>query len=403
MPSKESSQDTKQAISCLQTLLAIIAVIVGAIAIGFLVTSLDFQHAENGLWILFGIGLVFFMLVSVVIKRKQKKSQDLTSKQIDIPKNDFILPNTALGHPQSDKVEKNYCESSNKLQALPSVEGHEITEKEKMEEGIPVKSFSSPAVYTIYPQRVECTCPDWKESRSAEPLDNPCRICKHLANYYSKHFASLPEPLSPFLRLIVIRGAKQRGLPYGGGMTSPYFGREGAALIEFATGIPWVSIHKDSLRYSFNIEENRWSYGEKPSEASKIVAFIYQHLGMIPPSEQAAPQYSKHTEFFDKNHSIPSVEPVTWEKNVFPMLEDALGEQTPEKLEWVERKGYFVIYHEKISNWICRVYYGSGYLKYVMFKDKTTLHMKAGDRLYKRDCPKLKEVFLQVYDGKREA
>ena len=134
MPSKESSQDTKQAISCLQTLLAIIAVIVGAIAIGFLVTSLDFQHAENGLWILFGIGLVFFMLVSVVIKRKQKKSQDLTSKQIDIPKNDFILPNTALGHPQSDKVEKNYCESSNKLQALPSVEGHEITEKEKMEE-----------------------------------------------------------------------------------------------------------------------------------------------------------------------------------------------------------------------------------------------------------------------------
>ena len=40
MPSKESSQDTKQAISCLQTLLAIIAVIVGAIAIGFLVTSL---------------------------------------------------------------------------------------------------------------------------------------------------------------------------------------------------------------------------------------------------------------------------------------------------------------------------------------------------------------------------
>lgn len=141
MPSKESSQDTKQAISCLQTLLAIIAVIVGAIAIGFLVTSLDFQHAENGLWILFGIGLVFFMLVSVVIKRKQKKSQDLTSKQIDIPKNDFILPNTALGHPQSDKVEKNYCESSNKLQALPSVEGHEITEKKKWKKEFQSKVF----------------------------------------------------------------------------------------------------------------------------------------------------------------------------------------------------------------------------------------------------------------------
>ena len=86
MPSKESSQDTKQAISCLQTLLAIIAVIVGAIAIGFLVTSLDFQHAENGLWILFGIGLVFFMLVSVVIKRKQKNPKTSPPNKLISPK-----------------------------------------------------------------------------------------------------------------------------------------------------------------------------------------------------------------------------------------------------------------------------------------------------------------------------
>ena len=69
-------------------------------------------------------------------------------------------------------------------------------------------------VYICNLRRVRCSCQDWLKRRNFGNDQHPARICKHLAEAYTKHRDKLPESLQPWRAIIDTQGQTGTGMPY---------------------------------------------------------------------------------------------------------------------------------------------------------------------------------------------
>ncbi len=129
--------------------------------------------------------------------------------------------------------------------------------------------------YIISPASVTCSCPDFQEKRADTPQDSPCRVCKHLMHYYVRHPDDIPSPLTPFTDIFVHLNAKDARIPYAEpGIWSGVIEGAGTLVTSWTESLPWVNVYVGNKKYGYNIDEKRWSYGEQPGNADKILPLL---------------------------------------------------------------------------------------------------------------------------------
>jgi len=132
--------------------------------------------------------------------------------------------------------------------------------------------------YEISPERQTCTCPDWKERRSSYALNDPRRFCKHLNICFENMNFQLPPALAPFEDMLQHFGLEQKGTPIGADSEIVVVedktrgGAEtGMLAVRKNPDDDWVNVYFSSLRYGYNQDEDRWSYGNEPPYADELI------------------------------------------------------------------------------------------------------------------------------------
>lgn len=146
------------------------------------------------------------------------------------------------------------------------IEGKRISVPSESQEGIS---------YIISPASVTCSCPDFQKERASVPQDSPCRVCKHLMHYYVQHPDDIPSSLTPFADIFAHFDGKGARIPYAEpGIWSGVIGEIGTLITSWKESLPWVNIYVGDKKYGYNIDEKRWSYGEQPCNADKILPLL---------------------------------------------------------------------------------------------------------------------------------
>ena len=145
-----------------------------------------------------------------------------------------------------------------------------------------IKSFSSNRSYFVNLHEFTCTCPDFQERRRHVPPGKFNRLCKHIAEAFSRH--GRPDGWSEVHHAIISRSF--------GMFKDRYFIIPLNSGIEIALGYEddysWLDVFARSRRtgekkglytgryhrYGFNYLGPRWSYGEGPPGAMEIRRII---------------------------------------------------------------------------------------------------------------------------------
>lgn len=133
-------------------------------------------------------------------------------------------------------------------------------------------------VYICNLRRVRCSCQDWLKRRNFGNDQHPARICKHLAEAYTKHRDKLPESLQPWRAIIDTQGQTGTGMPYN---RKDYGDFEGAVYIVDTRNFVrsgWVNLYFEGKFYGWNREERRWSYNRGPYPRSLWVKILRNTL-----------------------------------------------------------------------------------------------------------------------------
>ena len=139
-----------------------------------------------------------------------------------------------------------------------------------------VKSSSGDEEYEIDLSGPTCTCPDWVDRRRKEPQGHPGRACKHIVRtlFDADMAQQASKPLQALLRNCHLRNAG----------TTPkeeytIVDSAGQILILSYAGGEWVNVlvpdGEEYERFGYNIDEERWAYGQPPKLARVMCSVIH--------------------------------------------------------------------------------------------------------------------------------
>jgi hypothetical protein len=117
-----------------------------------------------------------------------------------------------------------------------------------------------------------CTCPDWRARRSKLPIGDLTRCCKHILSVYAR--TARPEKTDACLMAFIENGWPAHPRARWQLMTA------GSHEVLFCSAAEqgWANVYAKSgaeyCRFGFNVEEQRWAYGEKPESAREIANAI---------------------------------------------------------------------------------------------------------------------------------
>lgn len=258
---------------------------------------------------------------------------------------------------------------------------HDAVPEETPGTDIQVKSSSGAGFYHIFPAESRCTCPDWEECRSHLPPCHPCRVCKHLARWYTEHPDNLPEALRNFQKMIAARAADNRGMPSGEECRYGEMNGQPYAFGVSRDNWPWVDVLVGETRYGLNIEEQRWAYGRAPDCESEIIKMVTESCGLEYPAS-SEDLWASQNLVGDVRPEINYKYEATIEGDILPMLSEVLS-PLPDGLACVQRKAYFVVYGTTPRNWFCRVKYNSYGLTEIEVNNGVIIGVSSG-HVYKK-------------------
>jgi hypothetical protein len=147
-----------------------------------------------------------------------------------------------------------------------------------------IESYSDEnTVYKASISEMTCTCPDFKKYRKGVPVNDPRRACKHLYGVMEDN--SLLSDLSELALSILESPSKNKHL------TTVKLSSGNEVSICHG-GNEWVDVFTRKRRkgdsgglysgkydrFGFNINEQRWSYGDGPPGAREIKSILSQVL-----------------------------------------------------------------------------------------------------------------------------
>lgn len=130
-------------------------------------------------------------------------------------------------------------------------------------------------VYDVDLTGPSCNCPDWKSNRSAIPLGDLTRCCKHTFDAFARvrPSAGWPEWLDAFLE------QGWRAHPQTRWLVLEASGRR---VLASTAPIEWANVFAPGTtgyqRYGYSVAERRWSYGVEPDGAAQISKAILTGL-----------------------------------------------------------------------------------------------------------------------------
>ena len=137
---------------------------------------------------------------------------------------------------------------------------------------IRVTSFNEPdLVYEVDLADPACSCPDFRSYRNHLSVRHISRCCKHIMQAYSEVRPSTgwPSWLEPFLEA----GFR----PFPNQNWAVHRSLESNLLVSSASP-DWANVYgqigNKSLKYGYNIHEDRWSYANEPEEAAQLASKI---------------------------------------------------------------------------------------------------------------------------------
>lgn len=139
-----------------------------------------------------------------------------------------------------------------------------------------VPSMTSSTTYALDPKKIACSCPDWhKRRRGKSPV---FRCCKHLVQYYAENPGEIPPELSRWKRFVFQFAQTREGIPVGSGREYSgfcgTFNENPFIAVGTEESWPWINIYTlktGSERFGYNMEANRWAYGNSPLDAEEII------------------------------------------------------------------------------------------------------------------------------------
>lgn len=154
--------------------------------------------------------------------------------------------------------------------------------------GIIVTSASgSGNKYIIDPDAMTCTCLDWAEQRKSAAENSPSRLCRHLCAFFGKNPEKLSPDLSPFKLIIEERAQSGKPFPVAGPDLQVRYGLvdgKGYVITLQRQHYPWASVFFDGAQFRLNLDEKRWSYGERPEKTLFFIEQTYALAGIDPNS-----------------------------------------------------------------------------------------------------------------------
>jgi hypothetical protein len=166
------------------------------------------------------------------------------------------------------------------LAPLPPKFDREILVKSRSEKG---------KTYRVNLGRLTCTCLDFEKRRASLPADDIRRVCKHLGRTLQRAEAlSLyGEVAQAFIR--PQKASRDSSIEHGVNSGTFIVLPDGTDEVVFAFSLDsaWVDVVtrrgtndriKKYKRYSYNVDERRWSYGSAPFADGEIRQAIHAHF-----------------------------------------------------------------------------------------------------------------------------
>jgi predicted RNA-binding Zn-ribbon protein involved in translation (DUF1610 family) len=156
---------------------------------------------------------------------------------------------------------------------------------------IPVSSSDGTAEYYVDLTSYTCTCPDFVERRSEQPMRSATRACKHICRVLLRE--TCKSRLNPLLLSMV-----ENSVSFGTGIHPGWLildDNDNVVFVSFPAR-DWCNIFAPVRtkrliyeRYGYNIAERRWSYGEAPIGARSLRQYLHGQLlsGTCTPSTLA--------------------------------------------------------------------------------------------------------------------
>jgi hypothetical protein len=166
------------------------------------------------------------------------------------------------------------------LVSLPSEFHREVTVKSRSEKG---------KTYAVNLGQLTCSCPDFEKRRASLPANDIRRVCKHIGRALedADALSHYDEIAQAFIRPKKASGDRS----VGHGVNAARFVRlqDGAdeLALSFSLDNAWVDVVtrrgtksriKKYKRYSYNVDERRWSYGSAPFSDGEIRHAITTHF-----------------------------------------------------------------------------------------------------------------------------
>lgn len=112
-----------------------------------------------------------------------------------------------------------------------------------------------------------CTCPDWLDKRQEYPVGHLNRLCKHIA----AGFAHTKAANGWLLALVNECMRRNRGVYPANEWAIFQVGSKRKDVLIGCGDTEWVNVYYDGERYGYNLNEDRWAYGDQPPYAKQII------------------------------------------------------------------------------------------------------------------------------------
>ena len=236
-------------------------------------------------------------------------------------------------------------------------------------EPIEVASHSEPdKTYKVCPKDVWCSCPDWQKRRYDMELNDPRRVCKHLASIYNSDPDSIPDQLKEYLPLFSLCADEGKYIQCKSG-TSVIVIDSQPYIIGPSDEKGWVNISTTGRKqYGLNIKEHRFSYGVWPAHWEDVIKEAYRINGKKMNPEffiQANTRTSKKRGYTQKYQ----IDKINFKKVWMDNIEQAIEYKLP---YWFEP--YPTSHGYKLENFI-DIILEKNTPKQIIFKDKTFINI----------------------------
>jgi hypothetical protein len=195
----------------------------------------------------------------------------------------FALGRRSLSHSTATESRRNVIRPRPNTRVTP----HELL-LPTIQQGEPPESVQSDSdssvIYSVDPSRLTCTCPDFQR-RVALPVTSFERCCKHLLRVlYRRGFLA---SASEWEQAIAADGY---GAPAEAWLIT--LDSAPAVLVTVAANKVWVNVYARTLRsgerigsasgpiqrFGWNVDEDRWAYGEGPPGSRELTPLMKEVL-----------------------------------------------------------------------------------------------------------------------------